>query len=166
MQGHDSSPDGNAVELSNHSPGSASADGGEALAAEPQGPLLVYDGGCPFCRHFAELSELRGGITGLRIRDGRQDHALRRWLGQRGLRLADGAVLIDGERLFHGAEAIQWLAARMEPSAALLRLLAALMKEPPQARRLYPLLLAARRTALGLQGLPLDPDQEAVRAVQ
>jgi hypothetical protein len=80
--------------------------------------------------------------------------------------LADGAVLIDGERLFHGAEAIQWLAARMEPSAALLRLLAALMKEPPQARRLYPLLLAARRTALGLQGLPLDPDHAAVRAAQ
>lgn len=165
MHGHGSRPDGDAVNLSNHSPDSAPVDGGEARPGEP-GPLLVYDGGCPFCRHFAELSELRGGISGLRIRDGRQDHALRRWLAERGLRLADGAVLIDGERLFHGAEAIQWLAARMEPSAALLRLLAALMKEPPQARRLYPLLLAARRTALGFQGLPLDPDQAAVRAAQ
>jgi predicted DCC family thiol-disulfide oxidoreductase YuxK len=22
------------------------------------GPVLVFDGGCPFCRHFAEVSEL------------------------------------------------------------------------------------------------------------
>ena len=35
--------------------------------------VLVFDGGCPFCRHFAELSELRSGIAGLEIRDGRAD---------------------------------------------------------------------------------------------
>ena len=43
---------------------------------------LVYDGGCPFCRHFAELSELRSGIAGLEIRDGRADAELRRRLQQ------------------------------------------------------------------------------------
>ena len=37
-------------------------------------PELVFDGGCPICRHFAELSELRSGIPGLVIRDGRTDH--------------------------------------------------------------------------------------------
>jgi len=126
----------------------------------------VFDGGCPFCRHFAELSELRSGISGLRIRDGRQDHALRHRLAQQGLRLADGAVLIDGQRMLHGAEAIQWLAERMEPSAALLAVLAGVLREPTRARRLYPLLLAARRAALGLRGLPVDPDQAAVRAAQ
>jgi predicted DCC family thiol-disulfide oxidoreductase YuxK len=138
------------------------------LRGHSPGPLLVYDGGCPFCLHFAALSELRGGIAGLRIRDGRDDDQLRHWLAERGLRLADGAVLIDGEQLLHGAEAIQWLAARMQPSAMLLRVLAGLMKEPPRARRLYPLLLAARRAALALKGLPLDPDQgqAAARAAQ
>ena len=30
-----------------------------------QAPVLVFDGGCPFCRHFAELAELRSGIPGL-----------------------------------------------------------------------------------------------------
>lgn len=128
------------------------------------GPLLVYDGGCPFCRHFAALSELRAGIPGLRICDGRADHALRASLARRGYRLAEGAVLIDGERVLHGAAAIQWLCARMRPSAALLRLLGPLLAEAPRAERLYPLLLAASRLALGLKGLPVDPDQAAVKA--
>ncbi len=62
---------------------------------DTHGPVLVYDGGCPFCSHFAELSELRGGIAGLIIRDGRADHALRQSLAQRGCHLRDGAVVID-----------------------------------------------------------------------
>jgi predicted DCC family thiol-disulfide oxidoreductase YuxK len=51
-------------------------------ASEP--PVLVFDGGCPFCRHFAELAELRSGIPNLSIRDGRSDHDLRRELRQQG----------------------------------------------------------------------------------
>jgi len=120
----------------------------------------VFDGGCLFCRHFAELSELRSGIPGLRIRDGRADHALRESLESRGYPLRDGAVLIDGERVLHGAGAIGWICARMRPSAALLLLLAPLMADPARARALYPLLLAARRLALAVRGLPLDPGQD------
>ena len=44
--------------------------------------ILVYDGGCPFCRVFALRTELAGGIEGLQIRDGRADHALRRAVGR------------------------------------------------------------------------------------
>jgi hypothetical protein len=119
--------------------------------------VLVFDGGCLFCRHFAELSELRSGIPGLRIRDGRAESALRESLERRGYPLRDGAVLLDGERVLHGAEAIQWLCARMTPSDALLRLLAPLLATPARARALYPLLLLARRGALALRGLPVDP---------
>jgi predicted DCC family thiol-disulfide oxidoreductase YuxK len=121
--------------------------------------VLVFDGGCPFCRHFAELSELRAGIPGLAIRDGRADAPLRASLARQGYRLAQGAVLIDGDRVLHGAAAIHWLCARMQPSATLLRVLAPLLGEASRARQLYPLLLAARRLALGVRGLPVDPDQ-------
>ena len=125
-------------------------------------PVLVFDGGCVFCRHFAELSELRSGIPGLRIRDGRAEGALRESLERRGYRLRDGAVLLDGERVLHGAEAIQWLCARMTPSATLLRLLAPLLATPARAWALYPLLLLARRGALALRGLPVDPGATVV----
>ena len=122
-------------------------------------PLLVFDGGCPFCRHFAALSELRGGIPGLRLCDGRRDHALRRDLADQGFPLSRGAIVLEGGRIHHGAAAIQWICARMAPSGPLLALLTPLFADPVRARRLYPLLLGARRLALGLRGLPEDPDR-------
>jgi len=127
-------------------------------AAAPSGPVLVFDGGCPFCRHFAELSELRSGIPALQIRDGRHDVGLRLQLAARGYHLRDGAMLIDGQRVLHGAAAIGWLCERMRPSDPLLRLLAPLLGEPQRSRSLYPLLLLARRAALALRRLPVDPD--------
>lgn len=142
-----------------HSPEllSRAEDGSET----PAGPILVFDGGCIFCRHFAELSELRSGIPGLVIRDGRSDTELRRSLARQGFQLRDGAMVIEGERVWHGAEAITWLCARMTPSAALLRVLSPLMADGERARRLYPLLLLARRVTLGLRGLPVDPETSA-----
>ncbi len=121
-------------------------------------PVLVFDGGCPFCRHFAELSELRSGIPGLQIRDGRSDRALRHQLAGQGYQLRDGAMLLVGDRVLHGADAIEWICSRMAPSALLLQLLAPLLAGPARARRLYPLLLLARRAALAVRGLPVDPD--------
>lgn len=125
--------------------------------------ILVYDGGCPFCRVFALRAELAGGIEGLQIRDGRADHALRAELKGRGFDLARGAVLIDGPRTLHGAEAIAWICSRMNPSDPLLGLLGQLFAAPPRAQRLYPLLLWARRTALHWKGLPEDPDLGGLR---
>ena len=71
------------------------------------------------------------------------------------------AMVIDGERVWHGAEAIHWLCARMTPSAALLQVLAPLLADGNRARGVYPLLLLARRLALGCRGLPADPDARA-----
>ncbi|MCP9805315.1 DUF393 domain-containing protein [Cyanobium sp. T1B-Tous] len=124
-----------------------------------EAPVLVFDGGCPFCRHFAELAELRSGIPGLTIRDGRSDHGLRRQLRAQGWNLSEGAVVLTGDQVLHGADAIQWICSRMAPSAPLLQLLGPLLATRERARRTYPLLLLARRLALGLRGLPLDPDQ-------
>ena len=125
--------------------------------------VLVYDGGCPFCRHFALRSELVGGLPELEIRDGRADHGLRSQLNARGLDLARGAVLLEGEQAWHGADAIAELCRRLRPSDPLLGVLRQLFMASPRARRLYPLLLWARRTALHWKGLPEDPDQAGLR---
>lgn len=118
---------------------------------------LVYDGGCPFCRFFAATSALRGELPGLGIIDGRADHTLRQQLKQRGYDLAAGAVLIEGERCWHGAEAISRLCQQMRPSDAILKLLGWVFLDPGRSRRLYPGLLLARRLALTAKGLPVDP---------
>ena len=135
---------------------SPQCDGAPMAAA----PVLVFDGGCVFCRHFAELSALRSGIPELQIRDGRDDQDLRHQLAQRGFCLTDGAMVLVGDQVLHGAEAITWLCARMNPSPGLLQLLTPLFADAPRTLRLYPLLLLARRVALVARGLPVDPDQD------
>jgi predicted DCC family thiol-disulfide oxidoreductase YuxK len=122
-------------------------------------PVLVFDGGCPFCRHFAELAELRSGIPNLAICDGRSDHELRRQLRQQGWDLSRGAVVLAEGQVLHGADAIQWICSRLKPSATLLQLIGPLLATRERAWRLYPMLLLARRLALAVKGLPLDPDQ-------
>ena len=119
---------------------------------------LVYDGGCPFCRHFALRSELLGGVPDLVIRDGRSDHELRAMLRRRGYNISNGAVLMDGEQIWHGSEAITMLCRNLTPSDPLLRVLHGVFSNSTRANLLYPGLLAARQIALGLKGLPLDPD--------
>ena len=124
---------------------------------------LVYDGGCLFCRSFALRSELLGGLSDLKIVDGRADEILRRNLDTRGLRLADGAVLLEGDQAWHGSAAVAELCRRMQPSDPLLSLLRDLFRDQNRAGTLYPGLLLARRLALGLRGLPVDPDQQLCR---
>ncbi len=123
---------------------------------------LVYDGGCPFCRQFALRSELLSGIPDLNIVDGRLDHALRRELNRRRLPLKDGAVLLDGDRSWHGSDAVAELSRRMNASDPLLLGLSTLFRNRTTASRLYPALLLARRMALASRGLSPDPDQTAL----
>ena len=125
---------------------------------------LVYDGGCPFCRHFALTSELAAGIQDLEIKDGRADGKLRNELRSKGMELADGAVLLDGEDAWHGSDAVSELCRRMTPSGPLLLVLKAVFRDHQRSKALYPSLLVARRVALRAQGLPVNPDQPAKQA--
>ena len=122
---------------------------------------LVYDGGCPFCRHFALTSELAAGIQALEIKDGRADGILRNELRSKGMELADGAVLLDGEDAWHGSDAVSELCRRMTPSGPLLLVLKAVFRDHQRSKARYASLLVARRVALRAQGLPVNPDQPA-----
>ena len=104
-------------------------------------------------------SELKGGIPDLLIRDGRLEHDLRNDLRRRGFNLSEGAVLMDGDQIWHGSEAISILCSRLKPSDPLLALLNGLFQNKKRAKYLYPGLLAARQFALTLKGLPVDPDR-------
>ena len=121
-------------------------------------PVLVFDGGCPFCAYFALASELRSGISNLVIADGRLNHDLRLALAARGYYLVNGAMLLAGGQILHGSAAIQWICQRMNTSDPLLKLLSTLLARPQRADNLYPLLMLARRLALALKRLPVDPD--------
>ena len=120
---------------------------------------LIYDGGCPFCKAFALRSELKGGIPDLIIRDGREDLLLRGELLEKGFKLSQGAVLIDGDKIWHGSEAISILCKQLKPSDPLLLLLHQIFSDSKRSRILYPCLLVARKLALKYKGLNVDPDR-------
>ena len=132
------------------------------MSPQPEHLRLVFDGGCPFCRCFAELSELKGGLPQLEIIDGRANDQLRQALKAQGYPLSGGAVLmveLEGDtRMFHGPAAVALLCGQLRPSGELLGLLKVVFASRERTERLYPLLLWARRLALGCRGLPVDPD--------
>ena len=106
---------------------------------------LIYDGECPFCQAFALRSELAAGVPDLSIVDGRQAPELRRQLLDQGLSLRNGAMLMDGDQVWHGSAAIAELSSRM-------------FRHRGRAAFFYPALLLARRIALALKGMSPDPD--------
>lgn len=119
--------------------------------------LLVYDGGCPFCQAFAARAELVGGIPSLTICDGRANHKIRAQLLALGFDFGRGAALITPEKIWHGSDAVAEICKLLKPSDPLLLLLKAVFMEPARAKRFYPMLLFARRIALGFRGLPVYP---------
>ena len=115
---------------------------------------FIYDGECPFCNHFAELLEIKSKIPGIRVIDGRKNLDIINSLLDKGFDLDKGAVLIKGDDIFHGAEAINTICKEVEnPSGRLLQLLSVTFKSTKRTNFLFPLLIRARRLALISKGV-------------
>ena len=65
--------------------------------------IFIYDGQCPFCKHFAELIELKSNLPDIQIKDARKDS-----IGIPNDYDMDinGAILLKGNEMFQGAKAI------------------------------------------------------------
>ena len=115
---------------------------------------FIYDGECPFCNHFAELLEIKSKITNIKIIDGRKNLTLINSLLVKGYDLDKGAILLKGEKIFHGAVAINTICKEINnPSSSLLSLLSKVFKSTKQTKVLFPFLVRARRFALISKGV-------------
>ena len=115
---------------------------------------FIYDGECPFCNHFAELLELKSEIKNISILDGRKNPTIINSLLKQGYDIDKGAILLSGDDIFHGAEAINNICNKVNnPSGKLLKLLSNVFKSNKRTKFLFPLLLRARRFALISKGV-------------
>ena len=115
---------------------------------------FIYDGECPFCNHFAELLELKSKIKDISIIDGRKHLNLINYLLERGYDIDKGAILLNGDNIFHGAEAINTICNQINnPSSGLLIILSNIFKSNKRTKFLFPLLVTARRFALISKGV-------------
>ena len=115
---------------------------------------FIYDGECPFCNHFAELLELKSKINNISIIDGRKNLEIINSLLKKGYDIDKGAILLQGDDIFHGAEAINKICSQIKkPSGRLLKLLSKFFKSNKRTNLLFPFLLRARRFALVSKGV-------------
>ena len=116
---------------------------------------FIYDGECPFCNHFAELLELQSKIRNISIIDGRKNKKLISSLLEKGFDIDKGAILLNGDNIYHGAEAINTVCKQINnPSGNLLKLLSKIFKSNKRTNLLFPFLVVARRFALISKGIP------------
>ena len=114
--------------------------------------VFIYDGQCPFCNHFAELLELKSGLSNIEIKDARENHSL---IPEGYDMDKKGALLIRDDELLNGAQAINWLCSQVEnPSGTLLKILSVTFSSGKVSHALFPLLLIARRFTLFWKGIP------------
>ena len=115
---------------------------------------FIYDGECPFCNHFAELLEIKSKIPNISILDARKNLSLINSLLKKGYDIDNGAILLAGDEIFHGAEAINVVCKQIkEPSGSLIKVLSNIFKSTKRTRFLFPLLLRARRLTLISKGV-------------
>ena len=118
---------------------------------------FIYDGECPFCNHFAELLEIKSKISNIEVIDGRKNLTLVNYLLDKGYDLDKGAILLNNEEIFHGAEAINTICKQINnPSSSLLLLLSRIFNSTKRTKVLFPLLVIARRFALISKGISIS----------
>jgi len=123
--------------------------------------LFIYDGECPFCKHFAQLLELKSSLSEFEILDGRKNLALLYKLYNQGYDLNKGAILIRNDNIMHGADAINWICSEIkEPSDSLLEVLRIIFNSNKRTKILFPFLLWGRRLSLTIKGKVWQPVSE------
>ena len=120
--------------------------------------LFIYDGECPFCNHFAQLLEIKSSLPSLQILDGRKNLELLRKLYKQGYDLNKGAILIQDEKIKHGADAINWICSEMKgTNDRLLDILRIIFISNKRSNFLFPFLLWGRRFSLTFKGKVWQP---------
>jgi predicted DCC family thiol-disulfide oxidoreductase YuxK len=123
------------------------------MAAVPQrAATLVYDGACPFCSKFAQLTRIRQALGTLELVDARAGGAVVEAVRKAGYDLDAGMVLLYGGRHYHGADCLHMLALLSTRVGPFNHVLARLFRSPGFSRRCYPWLRAARNATLTLAG--------------
>jgi len=131
--------------------------GTSSQATGPDGPVIVYDGECPFCAAYVRMTRLRdsaGAVTMVDARSATRDgiHPVLAEIRAQGLDLDRGMVVKMDGRLYHGDAAMTALALMTTPTGAFNRLMRALFRRPGLARVIYPPMVAGRNLTLRILG--------------
>ena len=110
--------------------------------------VILYDQQCPFCHVYIRYSRFRQQFPEAQIISAREDSDARRKAEARGHNINDGMVVIVGDQMFHGADAMNRLALITTNSSLFNRMTRAVIANKATARTLYPLFNTIRKIPL------------------
>ena len=114
--------------------------------------MIYYDGDCPFCSKYVQLTRLRASAGPVSLVDLRQDHSARKRFTDQGIDPDQGMVVQTEGGLFHGADAMHVISAMSSKSGIVNRAAAMMFKNKLLANTVYPFLRAGRNATLFLMG--------------
>ncbi|MEM9318085.1 MAG: DCC1-like thiol-disulfide oxidoreductase family protein [Pseudomonadota bacterium] len=112
---------------------------------------LIYDGQCPLCSRYVQLTRLREHVE-LQIVDAREQSPEVIAAREEGFELDKGMVLRLDDATYHGSAAISALAMLTTPNSVFNRINATVFRSPTFAKLVYPILVFGRNSLLWLLG--------------
>lgn len=117
------------------------------------GPVIVYDGECPFCAAYVRMLRLRAAAGPVTLVNARSEtHLVMEQFHAANLDLNSGMVVALNGALYHGDAAMTLLASLTTSSGLFNRLSAWIFRSPARARVIYPPMVAGRNLTLRLLG--------------
>lgn len=114
---------------------------------------LVYDTQCPACDVYCNLVRLGESVGELELVDARTNPPAMAEINRRGWDIDEGMVLVAGDQLYYGSDAIHALSLMSSRSGLFNRLNYWLFRSKGRARFFYPILRACRGLLLKLMGV-------------
>ncbi|NNF51315.1 MAG: DUF393 domain-containing protein [Gammaproteobacteria bacterium] len=114
--------------------------------------LLVYDKQCPACDFYCKLARIRESVGQLILVDARDGGPVMDKITAAGLDIDQGMVLIMGDRLYYGADAIHMLSILSSRSGFFNRIAYWMFRSARLSRVLYPVMRSGRNLLLKMLG--------------
>src|SRR5687767_4747318 len=122
------------------------------LGLELGGMVIVYDGQCVFCSAYIRMLRLRAAAGPVHMLDARGNDRALVIKSATGLDLNTGMLVIHGDRIYAGADAIHFISLLSSSSGLVNRMLGRVFTSERAAQTLYPALRFGRNITLRLLG--------------
>lgn len=115
---------------------------------------IVYDGDCPFCTRFVTMVRLQQAAGPVDLVNARDGGPVVQQVTQAGYDLNLGMAMVDGERIYFGADCLHRIALLSTGSGLFNRMVAVIFASDRLSRWIYPMLRGGRNLSLRVLGRP------------
>ena len=114
---------------------------------------VVYDGECPFCSSYVQMVRLKDVFGEVELVSAREhDHPIIKTLWKDGFDLDDGMAAVIGDKVYYGADAVNFLTITSTKSGFFNCLMKILFTNKLSIKLAYPFMRFGRNSALFVKG--------------